>query len=218
MVRLISDFYLSPEVMSYVTRREAAKFYGVRGPTVVDWANRNKIKSIKQPSGQRRYWIDDEQDDSGGKQEEKRRICYCRVSSAGQKEDLQRQIEYMQSKYPGYEIVSDVASGLNFERKGLKAILRSAMQGNVETIVVAHKDRLARFGYPILEFILQERNVKLLCEFDNQHRSKEEELVADILSIITVFSSRVYGARKYKKNNKGQKSQVIPESVAEETI
>jgi hypothetical protein len=61
----------------------------------------------------------------------------------------------MQDKYPGYEIVSDVASGLNFERKGLKAILRSALQGDVETIAVAHKDRLARFGYPILEFILQ---------------------------------------------------------------
>ena len=92
------------------------------------------------------------------------------------------------------------------------------MQENVGTIVVAHKDRLARFGYPILEFILKERGVELRCEFEDEHKSKEKELVDDILSIITVFSSRVYGARKYKRRDKGPKGETVPEPEAEATV
>jgi predicted site-specific integrase-resolvase len=143
-------------------------------------------------------------------------VCYCRVSSAGQKDDLQRQVEYMSTKYPGFEIITEIASGLNFHRKKLQAILRSTLQNEIETVVVAHRDRLARFGYPLIQFIFQQQGVELLCDDEDDHKSKEEELVEDILAIITVFSSRVYGARKYKKGHKNTKTETVSKCTTEE--
>lgn len=84
----------------YVSRSSAAQHYGVTGQTVVAWADAGRIQSVRQPSGQRRYWVDD-QSNSEGEPNEKKKVCYCRVSSHGQKDDLQRQIEYMRDKHPG---------------------------------------------------------------------------------------------------------------------
>lgn len=111
--------------------------------------------------------------------------------------------EFMRSKFPEHEIITDIASGINYKRPGLKAILRRSMQGTVAEVVVAHRDRLARFGYELLEFILAENGTELVCDSAPEHRSTELELAEDIISIITVFSARVYGARKYNKSAKG---------------
>ena len=189
--------------MRYVSRSKAAEHFGVSGQTIVKWANNNRIKYTVQPSGQRRYGIGEVQD---GNQQAK--ICYCRVSSNGQKDDLKRQVEYMQSKYPGWEIVTDIGSGLNWNRKGLKAVLRRSLQGGVSDIAVAHKDRLARFGFDIIEYMLAEKGVRVLCDSNDEHKSREQELVEDILSIITVFSSKVYGRRKYR--NRSDKGSTCP--------
>lgn len=192
----------------YVPLRDAAKHYNVCKQSIAAWAERGDIEYIQLPSGQRRYRINGNgntvvQATATAKEtKEKVGICYCRVSSHGQKEDLRRQVAYMQEKYPGFEIYTDVASGLNWKRQGLRTVLRRCLQGDVATVAVAHKDRLARFGYEILEFMLAQCGVQLLCDHQTVHTSRESELVDDILSIVTVFSARIHGQRSYHSSTK----------------
>ena len=86
----------------------------------------------------------------------KRNICYCRVSSQNQKSDLDNQVQFMKDKYPTYEIITDIASGLNFNRLGLNKIIRMALNNEIDEVVVAYKDRLARFGVELIEMIIKE--------------------------------------------------------------
>jgi len=203
----------------FVSRRKAAKHYNVTGQTIVSWANNGTLQYKRMPSGQRHYRIDQEETKKQGK----KKVCYCRVSSRGQRDDLDRQIEFMRKKYPGWIIISDVGSGLNWNRKSLRTLLQWSLQGDVEEIAIAHRDRLARFGFEIIEFILAQRGVRIICDSHEDHKSKEEELVEDILSIITVFSSKIYGRRKYtKKTNEDEKNTDIsnkrPENCSEEMV
>lgn len=127
-----------------------------------------------------------------------RKVCYCRVSSRGQKEDLRRQEEFFKENYPEHQIITDYGSGLNFKRKGLKTILEYSLKGNLKEIVVTYKDRLARFGFEILEFYFQKLSgTKIVVLNKNEASTPYEELVEDILSITTVFSSRLYGMRSH---------------------
>lgn len=130
---------------------------------------------------------------------EKAKIAYARVSSAKQQEDLQRQITALRTAYPGHELVSDIGSGLNWRRKGLQAVLERALRGMVAEVVVMHKDRLCRFGFELLEWLLQKSGGKLLvhsAEHD-ECKSHEQELAEDLLAIVTVFAARSHGKRKY---------------------
>lgn len=205
----------------YVPLRRASEFYMVSKQTIGVWADNGTIDYMYLPSGQRRYKIEPNlrklsDSNSITKGNEKVHIAYCRVSSHGQKEDLERQVEYMHTKYPECEIVTDIGSGLNWKRKGFRSILRRCMQGKVESVVVGHKDRLCRFGYEIFEFILGQCGVRLSCDASDDHKSREQELVDDILSIVTVFGSKIYGARKYCVQDHGcSKSEVGSESHAE---
>ena len=197
----------------YVPIRTAAKHYNVSKQTVRAWGDKNEIEFITIPSGQRRYKIRGDGNTqtthaTRNDQNEKINICYCRVSSNGQKEDLKRQIEYMQRKYPGWVIYSDIGSGLNWKRHGLKTVLRRCLLGDVGKVAVAHKDRLARFGYELIDFIMAQCGVELLCEYEETHKSKEAELVDDILSIVTVFSARIHGGRHYDKDPKSDPSPI----------
>ena len=139
------------------------------------------------------------------KKNNKRNICYCRVSTSSQKEDLERQIEYFRCKYPDYEIIKDIGSGLNFKRKGFNTILDTAFKGDIGEVVVTHKDRLCRFGFELVLRIIESTNGKILV-LDKEETSPEKELVNDILSIITVFSSRLYGFRSNSIKNKIRKA------------
>ena len=106
-------------------------------------------------------------------------ICYCRVSSAKQRDDLNRQVAYMREQYPDAEIVKEIGSGINFKRNGLCRILERAMRGDVITLVVAYKDRLARFGADIIEFVLNQNGGKLVV-LNEVSLSPEEELTRDL--------------------------------------
>ena len=189
----------------YVPIRTACKHYNVTNQTIRVWADRNEIEYIELPSGQRRYKIrgaGNTMCTTVEQAKEKINVCYCRVSSNGQKADLQRQVEHMQQKYPGWTVYTDIGSGLNWKRKGLRTVLRRCLLGEVGKVAVAHKDRLARFGYDILEYILGQCGVELLCNYEETHRSRESELVDDILSIVTVFSARIHCGRHYNSNPK----------------
>jgi len=140
----------------------------------------------------------------------KKNICYCRVSSVKQKEDLNRQIKYMEEKYPNHEIIKDIGSGINMNRIGLNKIIDLGIKGEINELVIAYKDRLTRFGYEMIERIIKEySNGKIIIVNKNEEETPTEELTKDILSIMNVYVAKVNGLRKYKtkmtsevKNNK----------------
>jgi len=125
----------------------------------------------------------------------KRNIYYCRVSSHQQKDDLKRQIEYMKKEYPTYEIIKDIGSGLNFKRKGLKKLIKYTINGEINEVVIAYKDRLCRFGYELIKHIIEEYSGGKIIKLT-------EEMTKDLVSIINICSARINGLRKYKKKVK----------------
>ena len=156
--------------------------------------NDGSIQYIRTEGGQRRYDVDS----YIGQARPTQTICYCRVSSKKQSADLNRQTAFMRSRYPDAEVVSDVGSGLNFKRRGLLAILERVHQGDKLRVVVAYRDRLARFGTELIETLL-ERNGGELVALNQRDLSPEEELTSDLLAILTVFGARVHGLLRYRK-------------------
>jgi putative resolvase len=142
-------------------------------------------------------------------------VCYCRVSSHKQKDDLARQVSFMQERYPEAEIIKDIGSGINFKRKGLNAILERAMRGTHITLVVAHGDRLARFGHELIRFVVESNGGKLVV-LSEDALSPEVELTKDLLNILHVFSCRMHGLRNYQKqiaqatSNRTEQSTIQP--------
>jgi len=174
--------------------RKAADILGLHPNTVRKMCDEGKIKCKKLESGHRRVNV------SEFLREQERRsttICYCRVSSSKQRDDLRRQVEYMQGRYPTAKIIKNIGSGVNYKRKGLKAILERSMRGEVIELVVAYKDRLARFRTDIVRQVLEFNGGKLVV-LNEVLLSPEQELTKDLCSIIHVFSCRLHGLRKYK--------------------
>lgn len=192
----------------YIPLRKAVERLGLHPHTLRKYADEGKIESIKNQAGQRLY--DVESYISGTVRTSV--ICYCRVSSRKQKDDLQRQIEYMQSQYPEAEIIQDIGSGLNFKRKGLRSILDRLLQRDKLTIVVACRDRLCRFGFELIQYLVESNGGQIVV-LDKSVHCPQSELTADILSIIHVFSCRMHGLRKYSKKIKEDKD--LPQPGAE---
>lgn len=200
----------------YVSSKEAAEKLGVHFQTLRNWDREGKIKTIRSPGGKRFYDVksflektdkyDKDNDKIEEEKDERKKICYCRVSSYSQKEELMHQVDYMKLKYPEHEILTDIGSGINFNRGNLKKIINFGIKNNLEELVIAYKDRLCRIGYDLIEYILKEySNTKIIIEKD-EDKSPEKELTDDLLEIITVFSSRLYGMRSYKIPEKDDKS------------
>ena len=135
----------------YLTRKEASDALKIHYNTLYKMAENKEIDSAV-IGKQRMYDVKKYLSEKGINKTNanKRRICYCRVSSPKQKEDLKRQVDYMKKEYPYHEIITDVASGLNYEREGLKKLLAYAMEGELEEVVIAYKDRLCRIGYDLI--------------------------------------------------------------------
>ncbi len=136
----------------------------------------------------------------------RKNIIYARVSSANQKNDLKSQKEFLVdfTRNIGLsidEIYTDIGSGMNFKRKNFLKLLNEVQNNEIESVIIAHKDRLCRFGYELLENIFNKYNVKIHLINDDR-LSPEEELCQDLTSIVHVFSSRLYGLRKYKNKIK----------------
>ena len=131
-------------------------------------------------------------------------IGYCRVSSHKQKDDLERQIDnvktYLMAKGQPFEIISDIGSGINYKKKGLQELMKRISQNKVEKVVVLYKDRLLRFGFELVEYIASLYNCELEI-IDNTEQSEQQELVEDLVQIITIFSCKLQGkqAKKAKK-------------------
>lgn len=179
--------------MKYVKGNDACGRLGVCMNTLRKMADDGRIETIR-VSGQRRYNVDAYL----GLQQQQSTVCYCRVSSHKQRDDLDRQVAFMQEKYPHAEVIKDIGSGLNFKRKGLKTILERAMRGGRLHVVVAHRDRLARFGSELVRFVIESNGGRLVV-LSEDSLSPEQELTKDLLNIIHVFSCRMHGLRHYKK-------------------
>lgn len=121
---------------------------------------------------------------------------YARVSTKKQQDDLQTQISILQAKHPGAVVLSDCGSGLNFKRKGLKTLLELAFKGRVRSVHIAHRDRLCRFAYDLLEHVLRFHGAKIVVDsHDPNTAGPELELAEDVLAVVTVFGARLYGKR-----------------------
>jgi predicted site-specific integrase-resolvase len=117
-------------------------------------------------------------------------------------DDLDRQKHFFTTNFPNHILVTDVGSGINWQRKGLQTILGFAMQRDISEIVVAHRDRLCRFAFELLEWIFHKNGVQLIVLNQDKDQSPDKELVDDVLSIIHVYSCRKNGQRRYTKSKK----------------
>ena len=199
----------------YVSAPKARHYLNVTSETLRSWDNQGKIRTIRTPSGFRNYSMEDINKIIGSnvlRHNSKRKICYCRVSSKKQSDDLERQEEYMRSKFATHEIISDIGSGMNWKRTGLKSILEQSMLGNVEEVVVAHRDRLCRFGFELVEFIFERNKTRLVVLDSDGDKSSNSELAEDIISIIHIYSCRAIGRRKYTRKDKPEIDCVVEDS------
>jgi len=194
---------------AFVTTREAKKTLGVTDTTLRGWADTGLIPSIRTPKGQRLYNVGRFLGSQNQKEDnkEQQKICYCRVSSASQKDDLHRQVLFMSQAFPDHKIITDIGSGINFRRKGLTTLLDIACKGLVSQVVVAYRDRLCRFAFELVERVLSNHQVKLLVLNQSLESSENGELAEDLLAIINVFNCRVNGRRKYQTKKAKDNSQ-----------
>jgi len=180
---------------------EAANVLGVSIQTLRRWEQTEVLLPVKKVSGTRYY---DYEVLLGAKKEVEQEltVAYARASSHDQKKDLERQIEMLSSfcaaKGWNYKVISDLGSGMNYRKKGLKQLLDDILERKIRRLVLTHKDRLLRFGAELIFSLCAVRQVEVVIINQGDECSFEEELTKDVLEIITVFSARLYGARSHK--------------------
>ncbi|MDJ0692065.1 MAG: IS607 family transposase [Xenococcaceae cyanobacterium MO_188.B32] len=185
---------------------EFAKRVGVSVKTLHRWDETGKLPAKRTPSGHR-YYLESDLAIALGKEisKPKRKIVvYTRVSSSAPKSELQNQILAMEQFCLGKglvvdEWISEIGGGLNFKRRKFLKLISSILSGEVETLIVAHKDRLCRFAYDFVEYLASENDCKILV-VNQPSSSPQQELVEDLLSIVHCFSCRLYGQRNDTKH------------------
>ena len=183
--------------------REFGKLIGRTTQTLQRWDRLGILKAHRTPTDRRYYTHDQYLQIIGQKAKEQKIMVYCRVSSAGQKGDLESQKKAVEqfciaAGKPVALWLQDIGSGLNYKRKNFVLLMEMVEHGEVSEIVIAHKDRLVRFGYEWFEKFCRDHGATLTV-MNAETLSPEEEMTQDLLSIIDCFSSRLYGLRKYKK-------------------
>jgi putative resolvase len=184
---------------------EAAKVLGVSESTLRRWEREGRLlPDERTKGGQRRYKLSSIRPQMNHVSSiERKTIAYARVSSHDQKADLERQKQvlelYCSSQGWLFEILSDLGSGINYNKKNLKALIQSIIDNEVGRLVLTHKDRLLRFGAELIFSICEVRQVEVVIINQGEDSTFEEDLAKDVLEIITVFSARLYGSRS--RNN-----------------
>lgn len=190
--------------MKYYSSKTVTKILGVTAQTLRNWDKDNKLKPAYVKSNGYRYYS--EESILSYTQERKTKkhlnvIGYARVSSNKQKDDLERQVDNLKtiinSKYETYEIITDIGSGINYNKPGLKKLIEKINKKQVDVIIVLYKDRLLRFGFELVEYFAALNNVRIEV-LDKIDKTEEQELVEDLVQIVTVFSCKIQGKRKTK--------------------
>ena len=187
----------------YYSINEFSKILGVSAQTLRNWDNSGKLHPHHTSSNGYRYYSHEQLNQVMNIKPSLDRIIigYCRVSSNKQKDDLERQIEnmklYLTANGKPFEIISDIGSGMNDKKKGLKELIKRISQNKVEKVVVLYQDRLLRFGFALVEYIASLYHCEIEI-IDNTEQSEQQELVEDLVQIITVFSCKLQGKRANK--------------------
>jgi len=186
--------------------REACKRLGISFITLKRWIYSGRIRAVKTPTG--RWMIPESEVErmvgGGAETREVKAIIYARVSSGDQGSDLERQVQYL-TQYcsaKGYRVVdvlSDVASGLNINRKGLLKLFNYVVNRQIDVVVVTYKDRLTRLGFEYLEYFFNQYGVRIEAAFGEEPKDARQELVEDLMAIVTSFAGKLYGMRSHRK-------------------
>lgn len=185
---------------------DMAKRLGVSVKTLQRW-DREGILIAKRNPNNRRYYTEDQYLEYIGSSNKKNRkiIAYTRISSNNQKDDLQNQITFIRNYVNAKgeildDVIQDIGSGLNYNRKHWNDLLLNQIpKGEIEKIYITYKDRFVRFGFDWFERFCNHYNCEIVI-INNPETSPQQELIEDLISIIHVFSCRIYGLRKYKKD------------------
>ena len=190
--------------MKYYSSKTVTQILGVTAQTLRNWDKEDKLKPAYVKSNGYRYYS--EESILAYTQERKTKknlnvIGYARVSSKKQVDDLERQVdnikEYLSNKYETFDIITDVGSGINYNKLGLLKLIEKINKKEVDLIVVLYKDRLLRFGFELVEYFAKLNNVSIEV-LDKIDKTQDQELVEDLVQIITVFSCKIQGKRKKK--------------------
>lgn len=196
--------------MKHITNykpKDFAELLNVSVKTLQRWDREGVLIAKRTPTDRRFYTYDQYLDFKGIKNNSSRKvIIYTRVSTNNQKDDLINQVNFLQNFINAKgiivdEIIQDIGSGLNYKRKKWNKLLDEVMENKIDMIIVSNKDRFIRFGFEWFERFVGKFDTKILV-VNNELLSPQEELVQDIISILHVFSCRIYGLRKYKKRIK----------------
>ncbi|CCQ58850.1 Transposase, IS607 family [Crocosphaera watsonii WH 0003] len=185
---------------------EFADLAGVSVKTLHRWDSSGKLKPLRTVGGHRYYTDEHINQIKGIIKNPRINVIYCRVSSNAQKPELSNQAEAMKQFCTANgitidKVIKEIGGGLNFKRKKFLTLLSQVMTGQVESIYVAHKDRLCRFAFDLVEQIATINGTKIIVA-NNDSLSPQQELVEDMMAIIHCFSCRLYGTRNYKKKLK----------------
>lgn len=175
--------------------------------TLQRWDNSGKLIAHRTPTN-RRFYTEDQYNDYMGisKIKNRKNIIYARVSTNNQKDDLNNQVDFLQQYCNANgviidDIITDIGSGLNYNRKKWNKLLDSVIANEIDTIYIAYPDRFIRFGFDWFKHFCEKFNTKIIV-VNNEKLSPEQELTQDLINIIHVFSCRSYGIRKYQKGLK----------------
>lgn len=188
--------------------KDFAELLGVSVKTLQRWDRDGILKANRTPTDRRYYTYDQYLQFKGINTVEDNReiVIYARVSTRNQKDDLKNQVEFLKTfcNSKGMivsQCIEDFGSGLNYNRKKWNQLLNEVMENKIKTIVISNKDRFIRFGYDWFEKFCEKFHTSIIV-VNNETLSPNEELVQDIISILHVFSCRLYGLSKYKKQIK----------------
>lgn len=191
---------------TYLSIHKVAIILGVTPQTLRKWDESGYFVPAQRRSNGYRYYTKQQVEELSEKlntvkNKNRKNIGYCRVSTSKQKDDLMRQKEnielYLKTLKQPYSIISDVGSGINYSKKGLCELIELICKNKVDTVYVLYKDRLVRFGFEIIEKIADLHGTRIVI-LDNEDKTREQELVEDLIQIITVFSCRLHGKRATK--------------------
>ena len=210
----------------FVSIGDAECFTGVGQARLREFYKKGVLKGYTTPSGQRRFSIESLREfcdiNSQPEKEQVPRIkfLYARVSSKKQSDDLERQVEFLQNwagdRFSEYSVIKDIGSGINFKRKGFESILDRCFHGVIEEVVVAHKDRLSRFAFDLIETIVKKAGGKITVITDSGNTSSEQELAEDLLSIVHIYSCRQMGKRSYSRRKEITNEDVSNRNTSDE--
>ena len=206
--------------MKYYTIHEMTDILGVTAQTLRNWDKSGKLKPHHTSPNGYRYYSEDSLNQLLNKPVAKigKVVGYCRVSSPKQKDDLERQIEnvktYMSAKGYSFDVITDIGSGINYNKKGLNQLIDMITNSEVEKIVILYKDRLLSFGFEMIENLCNKYGTTIEI-IDNTEKTEEQELARDLIQIVTVFSCRLQG----KRANKAKKmiKELLENEIGEES-